>query len=178
MLLMVLMGSGKRLFAEGKDPALVKAAFVCNFTKFAEWPATAFDAAQSPIIVGVLGEDPFGSKLDSAAKGLQARGRPVVIKRFTTPPKAKECHLLFIGRDSGTRIPDTLEAVVSLPVLVVSDAKNFAAGGGGIGFVEKEGAIHFEINLPAAEGNGVKLNSGLLKLADQILKTSPRTKSP
>lgn len=157
---------------------MVKAAFLCNFTKFAEWPAPAFDNAQSPLIVGVLGEDPFGSKLDSAAKGLLVHGRPVVVKRFSVSPKARECHLLFMGRDSGVKIFDVVESVSSLPVLVVSDLKGFAAGGGGIGFVEKDGAIHFEVNLAAVENNGVKLSSGLLKLADQVLKTVPRSKQP
>ena len=34
----------------------VKAAFLLNFTKFVEWPAAAFAAADSPIAICILGE--------------------------------------------------------------------------------------------------------------------------
>src|SRR3990172_10053935 len=44
----------------------VKAAILFNFAKFVEWPDAAFPDPATPIIIGVLGEDPFGSALDAA----------------------------------------------------------------------------------------------------------------
>ena len=42
----------------------VKAAFLYNFAQFVEWPARAFPAPDSPLIIGVLGENPFGTYLE------------------------------------------------------------------------------------------------------------------
>jgi len=43
---------------------LIKAGFIYNFAKFVEWPSAAFAQPDSPIVIGVLGTDPFGSVLD------------------------------------------------------------------------------------------------------------------
>jgi hypothetical protein len=35
----------------------VKAAFVYNFAQFTQWPPEAFESADSPLVIGVLGEN-------------------------------------------------------------------------------------------------------------------------
>src|SRR5262249_42923351 len=47
----------------------IKAAFLYNFAKFVEWPAETFADANAPLILGIVGEDPFGSRLDQMVKG-------------------------------------------------------------------------------------------------------------
>jgi len=41
----------------------VKAVFLFNFAQFVEWPPTAFPEATAPLVIGVLGADPFGAAL-------------------------------------------------------------------------------------------------------------------
>src|SRR4028119_890287 len=47
------------------DPApseyQVKAAFLYNFGRFVSWPSGSFAQSNSPFIIGVVGQDPFGS---------------------------------------------------------------------------------------------------------------------
>jgi hypothetical protein len=50
----------------------VKAAFLFNFTKFVEWPDGSFDAPQAPIVVGIIGDDPFGNDLERMIAGQNA----------------------------------------------------------------------------------------------------------
>lgn len=154
--------------AEGKDPFVVKAAFLCNFAKFTEWPADTFKDTGAPFVIGVLGEDPFGSRLDNATKGLQLHGRQVAVRRLSSISAAQACHLVFVGNDFAKRLAEVVGALGKSPVLLIGDSRDFAAEGGMIGFLEKDGAIHFEVNLNAADGAGVKLNSGMLKLADRV----------
>lgn len=165
--------------AQGKDPFVVKAAFLCNFAKFADWPSHAFATADAAIIIGIYGADPFGAKLEAAATGMLVRGRPLKIRLMANPPGKGDCHLLFVGsmtKEESQRYEAALPGLAKLPILTVSDQKNFASEGGCIGFVENSGAIHFQVNLAAADGAGVKLSSGLLKLADHVYKSSPRIK--
>src|SRR5260370_8939030 len=56
-------------FAQARDSSdsseyLIKAGFIFNFAKFVEWPATAFAQPDSPIVIGILGMDPFGTIFD------------------------------------------------------------------------------------------------------------------
>src|SRR5580704_16548614 len=64
------------------QPALeyeVKAAFLLNFTKFIEWPATAFADAESPFALCILGKDPFGRVLDDIVGGEVVGARKLVV---------------------------------------------------------------------------------------------------
>ncbi len=119
----------------------------------------------------------MGTRLDSAAKTAEVRGRRVVVRRFLIPPSPGECHLLFVGNDYARRLPELLGHLGKSPILLVGDTKGFASDGGAIGFVEKDGAIHFEVNLGSADHTGIKLGTGLLKLADKVYK-SEGTPSP
>ncbi len=47
----------------------VKTAFLFNFAKFIEWPASSFATPQSPFAICVLGQDPFGSILTDTLQG-------------------------------------------------------------------------------------------------------------
>src|SRR5437660_11311395 len=55
----------------------VKAGFLYNFAKLTEWPTNSFAAADSPIVIGVLGNDPFGAILDDALRGKAIDGRKI-----------------------------------------------------------------------------------------------------
>lgn len=44
----------------------VKAVFLFNFAQFVTWPSQPADA---PLVIGILGDDPFGSYLDETVRG-------------------------------------------------------------------------------------------------------------
>ena len=66
----------------------VKAVFLYNFSRFVEWPASAFAGPDAPFVVGVFGHDPFGADLDEIVRGETAAGRPLIVRRVRTaaPP--------------------------------------------------------------------------------------------
>ena len=47
----------------------IKAAFLYNFVKFVEWPPETLPSNGAPIVLAVLGKDPFGSALDDVILG-------------------------------------------------------------------------------------------------------------
>jgi hypothetical protein len=55
----------------------IKAAYLFNFAKFVEWPAGTFDSNTSPILIGILGEDPFGDSLNRTIEGKSINGHPI-----------------------------------------------------------------------------------------------------
>lgn len=157
----------------------VKAAYLYNFAKFVEWPDNAFENEKAPLVIGVLGDDPFGRILDNTAKDKHVAEHPVKIRRFRWNKQEdraglKNCHILFISGSEQNRLAKILTALKERPVLVVSDIHNFARDGGMVGFVLEKGRIAFEINREVLEKAKLKASSRLLKLARIV---EPRRRS-
>ena len=155
----------------------IKAAFLFNFTQFICWPDNAFADASAPIVIGVLGDDPFGALLEQTVEGELVHDRKVVIKRFRHLDDLKTCHLLYIARSEKNRLAQIITALRGSPVVTVSDMDQFADRGGTIGFIIRDNKIRFEINLDAAEEAGVKISSKLIKLAVTVRDERQKEKS-
>ena len=67
----------------------VKAAFMYNFLKFVDWPEEKMASNGNQIIIGIIGQDPFGSAAD-ILKDKKVEDRDVVIKRFDGFQQLKE----------------------------------------------------------------------------------------
>ena len=143
----------------------IKAAFLYNFAKFVEWPPHVFADGGSPIVIGVLGEDPFGSSLEQVVKGKTVGGRRFSIKRFEKVRDLEHCHILFISSSESGHLAKALDSIKGPNVLTVSEIERFAQRGGIISFVTIDNKIGFEINLDAAKKANLKLSSKLLKVA-------------
>lgn len=155
----------------------VKAAFLFNFTHFVDWPTNAFSDAQSPLTIGILGDDPFDNFLDATVRGENVNGHPLIIQRFRRVEDATNCQVLFISRSEGKKMAGILAQLNGRDILTVSDADDFSEKGGDIGFVTTEqNKIHFHINVNAAKNAGLTISSKLLRLAD-IVETEKKSGS-
>src|SRR5436190_15611014 len=75
----------------------VKAAFLLNFAKFIEWPPSVFNAPDAPLVLCILGEDPFGPALDQVVAGEVVNGRKVAVERIKRAPAPQSCQVLFVS---------------------------------------------------------------------------------
>ncbi len=170
-LLTVLLGMLLAACAHGQaiDEYQVKAAFLYNFAKFVEWPSDAFRTPKDPIVVCVLGHNPFGNALEEVIRGKSIEGRALAIRQVTDAEEANACQILFIGSAEGKRFR-SLWGNIKPGILTVGEEQGFAAGGGMINFKLEGGRVRFEINMGAAELAQLHISSKLLSLA-QIVKT-------
>lgn len=146
----------------------VKAIFLYNFVQFVDWPPDAFATPESPIVIGVLGQDPFGGFLDELVRGERVKGRPLVVERYRWPGEIDECHVLFISGSEGARIEQIAAAVRGRPILTVGDWDAFAQHGGMIHFVLEHKRVRLRINLDAARAAGLTISSKLLRSAESV----------
>ena len=153
----------------------VKAAFLYNFAKFVDWPLDAFKDDQSPIYLAVLGDDPFGSALNSL-RDKTVKGRPLVIKRCKSIEQVAGSHLLFISPSEKGNLRSILDALKGSSILTVSETERFGQQGGMINFFTVDNKIQFEINPDAAQRGKLKISSQLLKLARIVATESPKEK--
>lgn len=160
-------------FAEERTPDeyQVKAAYLLNFAKFVEWPPGVFTGRDAPIMLCVLGKNPFGDMLD-AIQGKIVNGRKVSVSLTMDVQSAKVCHLLFVSASEEASLPSILKELKNAKILVAGDVQRFAQRGGAIGFVIRDMKIGFEINVDAVRRSGITISSRLLSLA-RVVHDSP-----
>lgn len=151
------------LAGTGPGEAEVKAAFVFNFIKFVEWPSSAFQSPEDPVLLTVLGNDPIGAALASL-DGKKVSGRRVVVRKVPSISGLERCHVLFVGASERAALAPVLRAIQRWPVLTVADFEEFPGRGGVIGFVRQGDRVGFEINEEAARRVGLNVSAKLLYL--------------
>jgi hypothetical protein len=148
----------------------LKAAFLYNFAKFVEWPPAAFGETNSPIVIGILGEDPIRGDLERAIVGKTINNRPLEIKPFRSAADATNCHLLYIGASEKAHLKQILESLRGASVLTVGETDDFLQKGGMINFIVEKGKYRFQIKEDAAKSVHLKISSKLLSLASHTTR--------
>ena len=143
----------------------VKAAYLYNFARFVEWPQELFSDKTQPLIIGLLGVDPFGEILETTIREKTINGRRLKVRRFHRTADAVACHLLFVGRSEENHAEEILAKLKRFGILTVSEIESFAHVGGIIGFMLIDDRVRFEINTRAANDVGLSISSKLLSVA-------------
>ena len=154
--------------AQAADATLeykVKAVFVLNAARFVTWPASAFSNPDAPVVIGILGENPFGTLLTEVVAGETVKGRQIVVRRVATP---EGCHILFVSRSEQDRLPRVLESAAQSGSLTISEIEGFARSGGMVGLVVQNENVRFEVNPAAAARAHINLDARLLRLAKLV----------
>lgn len=151
---------------------LIKAGFIYNFASLVQWPPATFAQADSPIVIGILGEDHFGTTLDRVLAGKKINGRPFAIKRFKsasqlvkTMGELKECQILYVSSSEMPEVNEAIQLVKGLPILTIGELPGFAKNGGIINLVVENNRVRFEVNVDAAKQVDLNISSRLLALA-------------
>ncbi len=146
----------------------VKAVFLFHFAQFVHWPPAAFSNPQQPLIIGVLGTDPFGDFLDAVVKGEKIGARPIVVKRCGKIEDATDCNILFVSGSDPRKMQELFQALKNKPVLTVGESDDFAQTGGMIRFATEDAHLRLKINLKAVQDADLSISSKLLRLADIV----------
>lgn len=156
-----------RVMAQTKEYE-IKAVFLYNFARFVEWPTNAFATTNAPLVIGVLGQDPFGSYLDKTVEHETVNDRPLVVRRYERVEEVRDCHILFISSSEKGRLQQTLTGLQHRGILTVGEMEGFASQGGVLRFLTEDNKIKLRINLAAARTEHLTISSQLLKLAEIV----------
>lgn len=143
----------------------IKAAFLFNFAKFVEWPPTSFADENSPLVIGILGDNPFSGDLERTIQNKTINHHSLVIKQFHSLAEARNCQMLFISASEKKRFADIFGGLRGTSVLTVSETDGFTEAGGMINFILENKKIRFQINDEAAKAARLKISSKLLSVA-------------
>jgi hypothetical protein len=146
----------------------LKAAFLFNFAQFVEWPADAFATAASPITIGILGEDPFGTSLDEIVANEVIHDRRLQVRRYRSVDQIDACHILFVTAAESKRMDHIFSRLGSRSILTVGDAEDFTARGGVVGFKTAKSRLRIRINMDVARAAKLSISAKLLRQAEIV----------
>lgn len=139
-----------------------------NFLQFVDWPDSTFTNEGAPIVLGILGRDPFGRIMDETLQNEKVGERPIVVKRFGALEELDECNALFVSASEKGNLGRIFERIGDSAVLTVSDFDGFEDSGGGICFYVEKNKVRFSINIRTMRLANLKVSSKLLRLARVI----------
>lgn len=143
----------------------LKAAFLANFVKFAQWPEDAA-APRSTFTFCIANDKGVQKALEATLKS--HAGPPVAVRSVAFDAPLPSCQLLYV---SGLRVSEVRPLVESLrgaPVFTTSDLDGFAEAGGVAQLRLVNGKMRFAINPAAAQRARLGLSAKLLNLATLV----------
>jgi len=184
---LALLPSSNLLSAQSKPSEYsVKAAYLLNFGKFMRVSPGAVTSPNS-FNICIVGEDPFGSSLDSITAGEQIDGRPVRVVRLEKPdldkpnldkPDSRQCAIAYLSPSEEKRMDQDLAAFKDSDTLTVSDAPDFLKRGGMIQLLLVSNHIRFSVNLDPVRRTHLNLSSELLRVAASVSGNRPGEVQP
>jgi hypothetical protein len=145
-----------------------KVALLYNFSKFVTWPQNSFKSANSPFIIGILGENEFGEALKNIANKT-IHGRPIKIRQFRNISDFEPSQILFTNSALLDRIVGVNPGLLDkLSVLTVGQDKGFVKAKGILLLTVENDHLVFKINLESARRANIEIRANLLNLAAEV----------
>jgi TonB family protein len=144
----------------------VKAAYIYNFAKSAEWPQQVFSGTAAPLVIGVLGgSDEFAEVLKDMVAGKTIGSHPVAVKHITIGDDLTCCQMIFFRATEQKNTRTAIAALHGYSVLLVGEYPGFLPEGGMINLVSDKGRIRFEVARDALDRSEIHFSPKFLSLA-------------
>lgn len=147
--------------------AQIKAAFLCKFGNYVEWPARDGKHPEA-FVIAALTTDAVAEELNQAAAGRTVNGRPIVVRKLAKGGAVDDASIVFVARSHASALAETLAATRGLPILTVTESDEAAGAGAIVNFVVVDERVRFDIALQQAERNSLKISGRLLTLAHKV----------
>jgi hypothetical protein len=147
----------------------VKAEFIERFTRFVDWPDSAFASSSSAFVVCVWGRGPLASQLERVVTRAPIKGRAVRVLHVESRERIQPCHILYVATHEPAVVRDIVASTRGKPILSIGDQPGLAEEGLLINLVlDREGFVRFELNLDVARISGLKISAKLIRLARRV----------
>lgn len=146
----------------------LKAVFLWRLAQFTEWPSDVFETPDSPIVICVLGDNPFDGALNAAVAGETAHGRKFVVQNHRAVEQLKTCHILYMAAAGPRQAKEITAALARKSVLTVRESDIASSYQTIVQFLTEQNKIRLQINLKAAAAARLVLDPRLLRSAEII----------
>ena len=167
-LIIVCLGWTLSGAADSNDDRLeqIKAGYLINFMRFTQWAGDAFDSGESPILVAVIGPNPFSDSVQRTLETTVIGDRSLQFNFLPIPDDAAmaNVHVVYLA---GLAPALASDLIASLPKQVLSVGDRVALVDVGVMLtlaIESNGVVFFA-NANAIRDSAISLSSKVLRLA-------------
>ncbi len=161
----------------------VKAAYVLNFMKFTEWPATAFRSHNSPLVVVCIGDPALASDLARLFENQRVHNRTLAVRSVAVVANRDRVavytkvelerisseltgsHAVVMSGSLWRGASALVESALPPNVLSVGYHKLFAESGVMLALSLRDNRVLFYANPQAIEASELRISSKVLRLA-------------
>ncbi len=144
----------------------LKAVFLYNFCRFIDWPERAFASPDDPMVIGVVGDNPFGRLIEETVKGETLRGRRIRVEYYRRPADIGRCQVLFVTASEMNRADEIIAAVAGRSIATVGETEAFLDRGGMIALTAEQNRVRLRINPAGLRAENLVASSKLLRVAE------------
>ncbi len=163
------------VFSTAPAPAQVskeyqlKAVFLWRLAQFTEWPSDSFETPESPIVICILGDNPFEGALQAAVAGETAHGRRFVVEQYRFIEQVRACHILYMTAGAPRSAKEVNSVLGGRSILTVRDGEGSPGSHEPvIRFLTEGNKIKLRVNLKAAAAARLRLDPRLLRAAEVV----------
>ena len=146
----------------------VQAAYLYRFAGYVEWPNSALPQPDSPLHIGIWGDDALADDLTRLVAQRTVNGRRIKVRKLKDGDPLAGLHILYIGSERGVRIAEAVSTLPPRGTLVVTNRPSALRYGSAINFVLVNGQVRFEASPEAAGDRGITLSSRLLAVSQNL----------
>jgi hypothetical protein len=161
--------------ASGPAPAVneaseeeIKAAFVCKFGNYVEWPGVAAPAERAGFAIAVAGSEAETDVLQRIAVGASVEGRTIRVRRLGPGETLQNEQILYVTHAQTARVAELSGAAREHGVLVVTEASPPAERAGMVNFIVADNKVRFDIDLSEIGAAHLKVSGRLLSVARKV----------
>lgn len=151
----------------------IKAAALCNVIAFTDWPDSAFESPDAPLVVGVMGTGRITALLYEFLNNETYRGRHIVLRSVALAAEARSCHVVYVAQSERRAWTALNRELLRLPILTISDSEDFARSGGVVELAIQQNKLRLIVNLGIAREAGLTISSKVLRLSNVIADRDP-----
>lgn len=157
-----------RVLPEKAEEYKVKAHMIMLLARYVTWPTNIQPGPKQAVVIGILGEDPFGEEMDKIAKKKGNTSFFYEIRRLETELDWSKCHIIFISQSEEKNQAEHLQKLKNLPILTIGETGKFVEQGGIIQFLKRGNKLRFNLNLEQARTANLKIQAKLLSIASSV----------
>lgn len=161
--------------ARDYSAAEIKAEFIERFTRFVDWPAAKNSDWPAVFRLCVVGASPVTEHLREIARSRTFQGRRAVVVTMEADEVSGRCRVVYVGSSSEPTHRAVAARTLGMPVLTIGEGSRAVGHGLIMGLYISAGRLRFDVDVAAADANGLHVRSKLVRLAERV-RGSGRTR--
>jgi len=155
----IVIGISKQNYVQAQTSMTkIESLYIYNFIKNIQWPTVG-----DKYIIGVYSNKTVFDELKSILSVRKFNGKPIEVKKLSSPTQASECHIVFVSQSFGGMVKKIVAGADMKNTLIVSE-RGQLNNGAGIAFVLANSKLQFKINKATCTAAGLQISASLLAL--------------